>query len=82
MYFESKTPAVIVFNSSSDLHVRHYNYQLEWSERDLDFIQKRSTMREVARWCDENLEGTWLVGSTRSGFEKEIDALAFKLRWI
>ena len=38
-------------------------------------------MFEVAEWCEKNINGIWLVGSTHSGLDFKLDAVAFKLRW-
>ena len=37
----------------------------------------------IQNWCDENLKnGEVIVGATTIYIESEIDAMAFKLRWI
>ncbi len=38
-------------------------------------------MFEAAKWCEENINDIWLIGSTHSGFNIKLDAMAFKLRW-
>jgi len=38
-------------------------------------------MFEAAEWCEKNINGIWLVGSSHSGIDLKLDAMAFKLRW-
>lgn len=38
-------------------------------------------MFEAAEWCEKNINGIWLIGSTHSGLDLKLDAMAFKLRW-
>ncbi len=39
-------------------------------------------MFEAAKWCEKNINGIWLIGSSHSGFNIKLDAMAFKLRWL
>ena len=38
-------------------------------------------MKVRGSWCEENCSGEWLIGCSVSGFEKEEDFCAYKLRW-
>ena len=38
-------------------------------------------LHEIASWCEENLKYDWMVGVSKAGFNDEMDATAFKLRW-
>lgn len=40
-----------------------------------------SEMLEAAEWCEKNIKGIWLIGSSHSGLDFKLDAMAFKLRW-
>lgn len=50
-----------------------------------DIIKTREdiTTKDMVEWCKENLTtGEVVVGNTAIYIESEIDATAFKLRWL
>lgn len=65
---------IILKDKSLSCHVVEYSF---WFRKKLNSKE----IFKVAEWCDENLKDDYLVGVNASGFEDELDAMAFKLRW-
>ena len=45
-------------------------------------IHPGSKVFEIAKWCDENLDGDWNINGDCVAFELEDEFMAFKLRWL
>lgn len=59
-------------NPLYEKYAYHYGYKFKTPD----------DMIEAAQFIDENFHGKWLIGRDISGFELEIDAMAFKLGWL
>ena len=75
--YRTKDCYVIVRDANSSVNLRGYKHHFIWK-----YSPTKSEMFAIAEWCDEYCEGDWLVGISTSGFKREIDAMAFKLRWM
>ncbi len=67
--------SVVVKSTESSNDHRNYRYQI-----DRNFSVDNGM--EAAKFAEENFQGDWLIGCHVSGFDLEIDAMAFTLRWI
>ena len=68
--------AIILKDSSCNPLYKKYAYSYKHR------FKTPEEMLEAAQFIDENFHGKWLIGRDISGFELEIDAMAFKLGWL
>lgn len=68
--------AIILKDANCNCFYEIYAYSCEHKFKTPD------DMIEAAQFIDENFHGKWLIGRDISGFELEIDAMAFKLGWL
>lgn len=48
----------------------------------LEDISEYFDWGDLEWWCKENLKGEWHLGHTTMFIDNEVDAMAFKLRWL
>jgi hypothetical protein len=63
-------------NTESNCWSSFYSYSIPY------YIIGIENHYNIAKWCDDNCSGAWLVGRDESAFVDGNDATAFKLMWL
>ena len=75
--------AVILKRQGLPEEIQSYHFMVDWRKQNNGIYNiTQEKIFTIANWCDENLDGDWLIGANSNGFELEDDVVKFKLRWL
>lgn len=77
------------WRSSEKIYFEGKNYESytwsilkDWHGVKFPFNYDIKNLADSFYWCNNDIDGSWSIKDSTMYFEKETDAMAFKLRWI